>query len=243
MKRTAIALICVTVLALGVAGWYATRQSSTAPTAAKPVPQPAVVKATSPVVPAAAPVEASEPADEAPETKLSGKDFELEVWINGNDRYRNLLVKRSDGVLIENLQGLDGKIGKLDNRLFSPADAFSLAKLLPEAPREQIVVQGSQQLMEGLGALGSYSIYQVESDRLIELVDVITERDYDGEAGKPGLHFSATVEAAQEQGVPVLIYRYRQEKQAERSLTLRWNGRAFVDESGQYAKIVSKYQP
>lgn len=212
--------------------------------------QPAASVASSAPAPAAAAPAAIAAAPEAADAvepeitqSLKGRDFTLRVSVNGNDSYRNVDIGMDDGTPIQLLRSLEGQSGPLDNITFAPADKFELINLLAGEPREQIVCQGSQWLTRGEGGLGSYTIYRIEGERLQELVSVITERDREGDDGKPAKKLEAQVEHTTRDGVPALLYRVKKGAEPERTIVFLWNGKRFDDASGAYQKIADEYLP
>ncbi|RFP21800.1 hypothetical protein D0T25_11180 [Duganella sp. BJB488] len=232
----ALAAVVVVVLA-------ANRRHGEAPVA----PTPRVV-AEAPVG-AKAPAQASSATSDPEEAEgyvtqsLKGKDFNLQVTVNGNPSYRNLEVSMADGrpILLE--RSLGGQIGKLADTTFAPSDEFELKQLIPGDVREQIVCHGNQYLTQGEGKFGAYAIYRIEGDRLQTLLELITERDREEGNGPSSQKLKATVEETTSDGLPAIIYRVKVEQQPERTIVFRWNGKIFEDASGEYAKIESEYNP
>ncbi|MCU6498257.1 hypothetical protein LPN04_10680 [Rugamonas sp. A1-17] len=218
-----------------------------------PAPAPRVVAETpvgakasaAPAAPAASAHEEQEDAEgEAQVTKsLKGKDFSLQVTVNGNDSFRNLEVSMSDDRQIRLVRSRKGEISELSNLIFSPADNFELKRFIPDDAREQILCKGSQFLSRGAGSLGSYSLYRIEDDHLQELVSLLTEREVEDGNGFTPQKLHATVEETTRDGQPAIIYRVKADKHRERIIVFRWNGKIFEDASGQYDKIIAEYIP
>ncbi len=82
---------------------------------------------------------------------LKGKDFSLDVYVNGNELLRNVFISMDDNRAIRWLRPLQGDAWELASMTFSPADVFELINLIPGEAREQIICKGSTALSAGQG--------------------------------------------------------------------------------------------
>lgn len=229
-------------LALALAqGLLAGCRDKPAPTA--PTPRVAAASQTAVGSHAPQPEGASEGEEVEISQKLEGKDFTLRVLVNGNDSFRNLDISMADGRQVRQLRSMDGKSSELANLTFAPGDDFELRELIPGDAHQQILCKGSQLLSRGAGILDTYSLYRIDGDQLQKLVSLITEREVEDGNGYPPQTLHATVEETTRDGQPLILYRVKAGKLAERTIELRWNGKQFEDPSGQYAKIAAEYLP
>ncbi|MES2118624.1 MAG: hypothetical protein V4578_25880, partial [Pseudomonadota bacterium] len=164
---------------------------------------------------------------------LKGKDFSLDVYVNGNELFRNVDISMDDNRAIRWLRPLHRDAWELASMTFSPADVFELINLIPGEAREQIICKGSTALSAGQGIVGNYSVFRIEGDTLKELFNVITERERDGEGETPPQRLEAHVEPTTRNGQPAFIYRVKVEKAPEKTIVFLWNGKQFEDASGE----------
>ncbi|RFP13705.1 hypothetical protein D0T23_14980 [Duganella sp. BJB475] len=211
------------------------------PAPAAPTPRVAVASQTAVGSHAPQPEGASDGEEVDVSQTLKGKDFTLEVY--GSDTFRSLDISMADGQPVRQLRSMDGKTSELANITFAPGDNFELRELIPGDAHQQVLCKGSQLLSRGAGILDTYSLYRIEGDHLQELVSLVTERDVEEGNGFTPQKLHATVEETSRDGQPLIIYRVKAGKQAERTIELRWNGKLFEDPSGQYAKIAAEYIP
>ena len=229
--------------------------------AKKPLPAAPAVAAAPVVAPVAAPPEAAAAAapgtvlvdqqvdlDAAPEEgaitqTLSGRDFTLQLAVNGNEKYRDLSITMSDGTPVTKLHSLQGTSGELSNITFAPGDTFELSSLIPGQAREQIVCKGSDYLMGGEGTLETFSMYRIDNGELHELISVITGREREEGNGPPAQKLAASATQTTQDGTPAIIYRVKAGDAPERTITFLWNGKQFVDASGEYKKLDQQYRP
>lgn len=253
MRKKLIGVTLVMLAALAAAVLY-----FRAPETARLQPAAPVVVAT-PVTAPAAVTEAPAPAqadsalnhaetEEAPEDgeitqTLKGRDFTLQVAVNGNERYRDVSITMDDGVPLNALHTLQGTSAELSNLTFAPGDTFELSTLIPGQPREQIVCKGSAYLMGGEGMLETFTMYRIDDGKLHELINVITARDREEGNGPPAQKLEATVTQTTQDGKPAIVYRVTADGAPERTITFLWDGRQFIDASGEYAKIGEQYHP
>ncbi|MQA37331.1 hypothetical protein [Rugamonas aquatica] len=174
---------------------------------------------------------------------LKGKDFTLEVYASGSDPVRNLMISMTESSEIRLFRSDSGQTSELGSMLFAPADTFELKELIPGEPRQQILCKGKQLLSRGAGTLGSYSLYRIEGDHLQELLSLIVERVVEEGNGYQPQTLHATVEETTRDGQPLIVYRVKAGKLAERTIEFRWNGKLFEDASGEYAKLTAAYNP
>ena len=174
---------------------------------------------------------------------LKGSDFLLEVISSGSDPIRNLMISMTDGSEIRQFRSDAGQTSELADMTFAPADTFELRALIPGEPRQQILCKGKQLLSRGAGTLGSYSLYRIVGDHLQELLSLIVEREVEDGNGYPPQTLRATVEETTRDAQPLIVYRVKAGKLAERTIEFRWNGKLFEDTSGEYAKITAAYNP
>ena len=174
---------------------------------------------------------------------LKGKDFSLDVYVNGNELFRNVFINMDDNSAIRWLRPLQGDAWELAGTTFSPADVFELTNLIPGEAREQIICKGSTALSAGQGIVSNYSVFRIEGDTLKELFNVITERERDGEGETPPQRLEANVEPTTRNGQPAFIYRVKVEKNPEKTVVFLWNGKQFEDASGDYDRITNGYAP
>lgn len=247
MRKKLIGLTLVMLAALAAALIY-----FRAPEAVQPPPAaPPVVAA--PVTAAAAIAQADiapthEQTQEPPEDgeitqTLKGRDFTLQVAVNGNERYRDVSITMDDGVPVKQLHTVQGTTAELSNVTFAPGDTFELSSLIPGQPREQIVCKGSDYLMGGEGVLETFTMYRIEAGELHELIKLITGREREEGNGPPAQKLEASVTQTTQDGKPAIVYRVTADGAPERTITFLWDGRQFIDASGEYAKIGEQYHP
>jgi hypothetical protein len=243
MSKKIIACVLGLSAALAVVGgWHLahTRDTRQAPLAHASPPGPARTVIKQP--PASDSGDSDAPSD-APFAELHGKDFTVTVSENGNELYKNLAIKLSNGTSIGEILYLSGDKRQLENELYSQADKFELVRILPHAAREQLVVKGSAALPDGYGTIGSYAIYRIDDTMITELLNVVTERDFSGLEGQAAQKFSATVTPETREGKTVIAYRYMTDKEPFKTIVFEWDGKSFVDPSGSYRHLDEKYRP
>jgi hypothetical protein len=172
-----------------------------------------------------------------------GEDFVLSVTENGNSLYKNLEITLTNGNPIKDVISIDGSTSRLENLLFSNNALFELKRLLPNEEREQIVVTAKTVLPGGYGTVGNYTIYRVDEEKLTQLINLITERDFPGLEGQPVQKLTASVSEKMEDGQLAIVYRFLADSLHHRTIVFRWNGSSFVDSSGKYKSIDAKYRP
>lgn len=179
-----------------------------------------------------------------PTLSLKGKDFSLDVFVNGNELFRNVDISMDDNRPIRWLRQLDGEALELAGTTFSPGDDFELKHLIPGEAREQIICKGGAALSAGQGIIATYAIFRIEGDTLQELFNVITKRERDGDGdGAAPQQLEANVEPTTRDGQPAFLYRVKAGADPEKTIVFRWNGKQFEDTSGEYAKIRDEYAP
>lgn len=232
------------IMSILLAGAIALHHTGSNPTPARTAPATVPVSAPVPAPSAATmPEQPEDPVQPAIAQSLKGRDFSLQVSVNGNDMFRNLEVNMDDGTPIQLLRTLKGGTGELVNETFAPADTFELVNLIPGEVREQIACKGSQLLNRGEGMLDTYTIYRIEGDHLQELISVITMRDREDGNGMPPQKLDAHIEQTTRDGHPAFVYRVKAGNAPEQTIVFLWNGKKFEDTSGAYQKIADEYAP
>ncbi len=185
--------------------------------------------------------------------KLKGKDFEMTVWGSANksiygdidNKYQHIEIIMNGGESVTDYIDIAGNKLKLEDIIFAPGDSFELKKLIPGAPREQLVVEGSEWIPRGVGSLGIYEIFCIDKKGITILLSLITDRyrSEDESTDQPSLNLKATVQEKVENGKLVIVYRYQEDGGEYHTINFLWNGRAFVDTTGKYKKIDKEYSP
>lgn len=178
-----LVVLAAAVLAVAGRGYLAHTRAPT-PGAPSHTGPSTLTSAASTPSPGSASVDA-ETSGDAPLAQLHGSDFTVTVSDNGNELYKNLAVELNNGTSIAEILRLSGDKEKLANELYSQGDQFELAHLLPDAAREQLVVNGSSLLPDGNGTLGTFAVYRIDDTVLTELFNVVTERNVDAIEGTP----------------------------------------------------------
>ncbi|OFA00856.1 hypothetical protein [Duganella sp. HH101] len=84
---------------------------------------------------------------------------------------------------------------------------------------------------------------EVEVTHTLKGNDFLLEVISSGSNGYPPQTLRATVEETTRDAQPLIVYRVKAGKLAERTIEFRWNGKLFEDTSGEYAKITAAYNP
>lgn len=176
--------------------------------------------------------------------KLKGTDFELTTRKVEGSKDQSLMIIMDGKPPITNFTNLDGTKDNLENIRFSAADTFELRKLIPDVKREQLIVKGSASLSRGEGEIKNYSIYSINEGGISKLLNLITERTFEGLNERPPLYMTAKVQEKIENGKIIVMYRYKLDNNHNyRTILFSWNGSAFIDGTGMYKKIYEKYRP
>lgn len=189
--------------------------------------------------------ETSPDIERKPIQTLKGVDFLIETYDNGNDQDKDISITFDDGKTIAQYFDINDKKYQIGQILFNKNDQFELKKILPDAPREQLIITGSNFLHEGMGTVDVYQIFIIEKNAMVNILNLLTERNRDKVEmyQLPPQKLKATVQLEVENGQPLIKYQYSLEDSPLQTILFKWNGKKFVDTSGKYKEIENEYTP